>query len=540
MVDNGESSINWTSEEEDDECHTSSYACTSLNTPCAGASSSNPTRSNTISHFTAMGFSEELVVKVIDENGEGSEDRILETLLSYKVIEESSPHLPDKDKKMLELVEMGFHIDEVSSAINTCDPDTSTAELMDHIYAARYAGPNSNQHNEQPLEISKVDGPNGRKKKFFEQEDQWEREIGSCGSNGMAEREKRIKLLLNADEGEAVTNIWKPTLSRKLPDLATGRPYFYLENSGFPSKNWSRNTSFLHNLEPEFVDSKSFCAVAKRSGYLHNLPKDNRSRLLPTLPLTIKEALPHTTEWWPWWDSRIQFESLHACNGSPKPTETIRKAFDSCQGEPPLYTQKNILDECRRCNLVWTGRNRVSILELEEMELLLGYPLFYTRGGGTRTERYKALGSSLQVDTVAYHLSVLKERFPSGISVLSIFPGIGGAEIALYRLGIPLKLVVTVENFEASRKMFRSWWEGTNQKGILIDNITNVNMLTSQKLEDLIGLHGGFDLIIGGRQCNDIKQSNQRTRDYHEGNNSSLFYEYSRILDKVRCLMGAN
>ncbi|KAI3948226.1 hypothetical protein MKX01_014825, partial [Papaver californicum] len=474
---------------------------------------------------------------------EGNEGGILETLLSYKAIEESSPHLPVKDKKMLELVEMGFHIDEVSSAINACDPDTSTAELMDHIYAVQIAKPTSIHHNEQPLEISRVDGPlNGRKKKFFEQEDQWEREMSSCRSNVRVEGDKRIKLSLKADEGEAATNILKPALSRRLPGAAIGAPYFYFENGAFPPKDiWSSTiSSFLHNFEPEFVDSKSFCAVARRRGYIHNLPTDNRFRLLPTPPLTIGKALPHTTEWWPWWDSRIQFDSLHSCNGSPKPTETIRRAFLSCQGEPPTNTQKIIFDECRRCNLVWTGRNIVSSLEPEEMEMLLGYPNHFTRGGGTRTDRYKALGNAVQVDTVAYHLSVLKEIFPSGMSVLSIFPGIGGAEIALNRLGIPLKLVVIVENSKVNREIFQSWWKNTEQKGELIDYITDLHMLTSQKLEDLVGFYGGFDLIIGGSQCNDLIGSSQRARDHFEGNNSSILSEYSRILEKVTRLMGAN
>ncbi|MCL7043008.1 hypothetical protein MKW94_013358 [Papaver nudicaule] len=456
-----------------------------------------------------MGFSEDLVVKALHQN-EGKEDQIIvDSLLLYATIEESSPQLPDEDKKMLELLDMGFNIDEVSSAINACDPDTSTAELMDHIYAARIA-----DHSDQTLEISKVDGPlNGRKKKFFAQENQRERELGSYRSNEIMEREKRIKLLLNADEC-----ILKPTLGRRLPNVVAGPPYIYLEKCGFPPQNWSNNTSsLLHNLELEFVDSKSFCAIAKNCGYFHNLPMNKRSRLLPILPLTIKEALPHTSEWWPSWDSRIQFESLRTCYRNPKPVETIRKAFESCGGgEPPSYIQKIILGECQRNNLVWIGRNRVSLLDLKEMESLLGYPIDYTRG-------------------VAYHLSVLKELFPSGISVLSIFPGLGGAAIALYRLGVPLKLVVTVENVESNRRIFRNWWDSTEQRGMLIDNMTNVNMLTSEVLENLVGLHGGFDLIIGGSQYND---TTGRSRDYLEEYNSSLFHEYSRILDKVRCLMG--
>lgn len=518
-MDNGDSSDSWSFDVEDDEPQSSTYACSNGNLPHGGASSSNPGRSNTISYFTSMGFPEELVLKVIAENGEGNEGRILETLLSYKEIEESSPHLSEKDRKMLELVEMGFHIDEVSAAIDACDPDTPTHELVDHISAAQISKATS-------LEIPKVDSPlNGKKKKLFEPEDQWERGIGSCRSNGRPEMEKRIKLSPKAED------VLKPALSRRLPDAATGAPYFFFETGA---------SSYLHNFKPEFVDSKSFSTIASRRAYVHNLPTENRFRLLPTPPLTIFKALPHTADWWPWWDTRVQFGSLDTCNGSCKPTEVIRRSIANCNGAPTSNVQKSILNECQRFNLVWTGRNTVSPLEPEELERLLGYPEHHTRGGGTRTDRYKALGNAVQVDTIAYHLSTLKEIFSSGISVLSIFPGIGGAEIALSRLGIPLNLVVTVENSKVNRAIFRSWWESNDQKGKLVDSITDLHMLTSQKIKELVGSYGGFDLVVGGSRCNDMTGSSQRTRDQHEGNNSCVLDEFTRILEEVKRLMEAN
>ncbi|KAL0450679.1 UNVERIFIED_CONTAM: DNA (cytosine-5)-methyltransferase DRM2, partial [Sesamum latifolium] len=52
------------------------------------------------------------------------------------------------------------------------------------------------------------------------------------------------------------------------------------------------------------------------------------------------------------------------------------------------------------------------------------------------------------VDTVAYHLSVLKEIFPNGLNLLSLFSGIGGGEVALHRLGIKLKNVVSHESLK--------------------------------------------------------------------------------------------
>lgn len=145
----------------------------------------------------------------------------------------------------------------------------------------------------------------------------------------------------------------------------------------------------------------------------------------------------------------------------------------------------------------------------------------------------------LQVDTVAYHFSVLKDMFPGGITLLSLFSGIGGAEIALHRLGIPLKNVVAVEISETNRNILRSWWEQTNQRGTLVD-IADVQQLNGDRLEQLIHTFGGFDLIVGGSPCNNLAGSNRVSRDGLEGKESALFYDYFRILDLVKCIMGRN
>jgi hypothetical protein len=104
-----------------------------------------------------------------------------------------------------------------------------------------------------------------------------------------------------------------------------------------------------------------------------------------------------------------------------------------------------VLRECKKWNLVWVGLNKVAPLEPDEMEFLLGFPKDHTRGIN-RTQKYRSLGNSFQVDTVAYHLSVLKDMFPHGMNVLSLFSGIGGAEVALHRLGIRMNLCVHAED----------------------------------------------------------------------------------------------
>lgn len=122
------------------------------------------------------------------------------------------------------------------------------------------------------------------------------------------------------------------------------------------------------------------------------------------------------------------------------------------------------------------------------------------------------------------------------MNVLSLFSGIGGAEVALHRLGIRLKNVVSVEKSEVNRNIVRSWWEQTNQTGNLID-FDDVQQLNGDRIEQLVDSIGGFDLVIGGSPCNNLAGSNRVSRDGLEGKESALFYDYIRILDLVKCIM---
>lgn len=331
-------------------------------------------------------------------------------------------------------------------------------------------------------------------------------------------------------------------VERKLPEVAIGPPYFYYENVALTPKGvWSKISRFLYDIEPEFVDSTHFSAAARKRGYVHNLPIQNRFPLLPIPPQTIQEALRLTKKWWPLWDKRTKLNCLQTVFGSAKLTERIRNALENNEkygDETPPHVQKFVLEQCRKWNLVWVGKNKVAPLEPDEIEMLLGFPRDHTRGGGiSRTDRYKALGNSFQVDTVAYHLSVLKNQFPNGINLLSLFSGIGGAEVALHRLGIPLKNVVSVEIAEVNRNIIRSWWEQTNQRGQLIE-IADVQQVSIERLDQWISSFGGFDLVIGGSPCNNLAGSNRVSRNGLDGKHSSMFYHYVRILDLVKTMMG--
>jgi site-specific DNA-cytosine methylase len=83
--------------------------------------------------------------------------------------------------------------------------------------------------------------------------------------------------------------------------------------------------------------------------------------------------------------------------------------------------------------------------------------------------------------------------FPDGIKILSLFTGIGGAEVALHRLGIHMRTVVSVEISKLNRRIFRWWWKET-QTGQLIE-IEDVQTLTDDIVESLTRKFGGFELV---------------------------------------------
>ncbi|KAL9227117.1 hypothetical protein vseg_002850 [Gypsophila vaccaria] len=597
--DNDSDKFSWSSDDEQEEKKLFADCGTSLTgvkeeeftSKEVGSSSSGPS-SELFRYFVKAGFSEDLVSKAIEENGDGDMDSILNALLTYAHLESSpsdeqiienhpeaqqdgdfvttvddsdvkcevdsdywssdsdynenirdelsdsdscpgiedcSPSLKNDQQKLKYLKDMGYPGDEISIAIQRCGPESSIEELADFICAAQLA---------RALDSSYVDPP--VKPKLDKKRKMLGYDLSKKNKKGNFEEEEPIRLP-KPMIGFGVPTEHCPPFRRTLPEGALGPPYFYYENVALAPKGvWDTISRFLYDVEPEFVDSKYFCAAARKRGYIHNLPIENRFPLLPMPPRTINEALPLTKRWWPRWDTRSKLNCLQTCIGSAKLTERIRKAIERYEGDPPPSAQKFVIEQCRKWNLVWVGRNKVAPLEPDEVEMLLGFPRNHTRGGGvSRTDRYKSLGNSFQVDTVAYHLSVLRELFPDGMNVLSLFSGIGGAEVALHRLGIRLKLVVSVEKSEVNRDIVRVWWEQTNQKGTLID-IDDVQKLTGDRIEELISRYGGFDLLIGGSPCNNLAGSNRHSRDGLEGKESSLFFDYCRILDLVKCIMARN
>ncbi|KAI9078011.1 hypothetical protein K1719_039936 [Acacia pycnantha] len=515
----------------------------------SGDASSSPGSSNSkmFDHFVRMGFPEKLVSKAIRKHdpGEENEDLLLETIFKLSALDSSPqndkeiesdfrssdvegssfdddsdidsfsdeeiPPVSENKVKLKKLVKMGYEVQEASVAMERCGVDASLAELIDFLCAAQTAkAADALMAPEEKPRCS--DQSNKNKRRYYECEVLGRKKPRDIEKKTFNEDDEKVHLPkpmigfgIPTDESFSITR-------RTLPEAALGPPYFYYENVALAPKGvWQTISRFLYDIEPEFVDSKYFCAAARKRGYIHNLPIQNRYPLLPLPPHTVHEAIPLTKKWWPSWDHRTQLNCLQTAYASAKLTERIRKAIENYEGTPPEEVRNYVLDECKKWNLVWVGRNKVAPLEPDEVEMLLGFPRNHTRGGGiSRTDRYKSLGNSFQVDTVAYHLSVLKDLYPNGINLLSLFSGIGGAEVALYRLGIPLKNVVSVEKSE---------------------------LLDGARLEYYMELFGGFDLVVGGSPCNNLAGSNRVSRDGLEGKESALFYDYFRILDLVKNIM---
>jgi len=151
-------------------------------------------------------------------------------------------------------------------------------------------------------------------------------------------------------------------------------------------------------------------------------------------------------------------------------------------------------------------------------------------------DRLTKLKYCFQTDTIGYHLSVLKSMYPDGLRVLSVFSGVGGAEVALHRLGVRLKCVVSVEASEINRKILKRWWQNTGQTGAL-KQIGGIERLPSQTLENYMSQFGGFNIIIGSHPGDVVRAS---SRDSSIDMDFNLFFEFVRVFQWVRSRMGRN
>uniref|UniRef100_A0ACD5VD44 Uncharacterized protein n=1 Tax=Avena sativa TaxID=4498 RepID=A0ACD5VD44_AVESA len=464
------------------------------------------------------------------ENSECGSDREAEPLcvVALSNINASGPSTLDfnqevveKDKKTKSLVYVESSKDEANMIITRCDNSKKSfdREVM-NMFSNSCGGRKKERFRKK----------NKKKRKRYGDHEQENQSPMDDGHN-------KPMVFPNPMVGFGLPNDMVRPVNRILPKKAIGPPFFYYENVALAPKGvWETISRKLYGIEPEIVDSKYFCAAARKRGYIHNLPTENRKPLKSGPPETIFEAFPHYKKFWPSWDSRRQLNCLTTCVGGTKLAEQIECTLANADNPLSARVKKYVMDGCKANNFVWIGKNKVAPLEAHEMEKLLGFPKDHTRGVGIK-QRCKSLGNSFQVDTVAFHLSVLKDMFPNGIKVLSLFTGIGGAEVALHRLGIHLKIVVSVEISKANRRIFRGWWNQTQPETSRLIKRFDVQDFTNDKVEFWTRKLDGFDLVIGGSPCNNLAGKNRFHRDGLKGEHSALFFEYFRILDAVKSVM---
>jgi DNA (cytosine-5)-methyltransferase 1 len=98
----------------------------------------------------------------------------------------------------------------------------------------------------------------------------------------------------------------------------------------------------------------------------------------------------------------------------------------------------------------------------------------------------------------------------------SLFSGIGGIDLGLDRAGMECRWQVELDPF--CRKVLTKYWPEVPKYG-------DIRQLTGGELE-------WVDLIAGGFPCQDLSQAGKRAG--IEGNRSGLWFEFARLIGKLR------
>jgi DNA (cytosine-5)-methyltransferase 1 len=101
------------------------------------------------------------------------------------------------------------------------------------------------------------------------------------------------------------------------------------------------------------------------------------------------------------------------------------------------------------------------------------------------------------------------------LTVLDLFSGIGGFSLGLERAG--MRTTAFCENDDACRKVLHKHWPG---------------ILKFKDIRDLRPEPGDYDVVCGGFPCQDISVAGKKRG--LKGERSSLWFEFKRIVEKVR------
>lgn len=486
----------------------------------------NWSSSNLRSEFICMGFPPMMVDKMLHKYGEHDSNNILESLLSHSAHpnsgsesssslgslfdsdnEETSPPLvstvesnedmkPEanslSERRSYLLAAMKFSQEEVDLAFSQLGEEAPLDELVECILTAQgacFSEGNGNGHATNEVktesgfvgETKNVYGASHCRLRFYDDDAENKRfkkvkhvsDDGGASSSSRAVNDpwlcSRVGSLSKGSEGNQIA----PCSHANIRGDLAKPPYFFYGNIVDISKaTWGELSGFLFSVQPEFVNIQSFSALKRKEGYIHNLPRERRRVVGSNSRMTTEDAVPIFT---------IEDPSMQP----------------------------------------------------HQLEQLLGYPSGHTDMLGLNTqERIAAMRCGFQTDTVAYLLSPLKAMYPDGLRILSIYSGVGGAEVALHRLGLPLKCVVSVEESMDNRKILKRWWGKTKQAGQL-RQLDSIKKLRTCLLQELMDEFGGFDLVVGGTYS---PWRGKKTCSATMGIDCQQFFEYTRVVKLVRSL----
>ena len=165
---------------------------------------------------------------------------------------------------------------------------------------------------------------------------------------------------------------------------------------------------------------------------------------------------------------------------------------------------------------------------------------------GSETQAYRGLGNGWNIETIKHCFSFLPERLKQKpLTVLSLFDGISGGQMALRGLGLNVKRYIASEIDRHAIANTLHNFPDTIQVGSVVDI----------DVDEFVRLHGVPDMLIGGSPCQSFSFSGkmkgmstkqgeeiytldkylQMKREGFEFEGQSyLFWEYMRILTELR------
>ncbi|KAM3205988.1 hypothetical protein ACQJBY_061590 [Aegilops geniculata] len=508
-----------------------------------------------------MGFTQQEVSFAIEAFGQEAEvEELADAILARRIAnnieqkQESAELLPEVMDKPLSLLKMGFSKEEVSSVIAIFGEEATVEELADSIFARRFS--NTTEQKKVKIESEFPDetetGYSASRLRFYDDDANIRRKKAKhafgddrrASSSQNVNQSSRTPWLSRCSGSIANGSLKDECLERTSSpgrnirvDFAKPPFFIYASLVDIDKDTWNQLSSFLFNAQPEYLNSQSFSALTRKEGYIHNLPTERRHVTIPRSPMTIRDALPLIRRFWPSWDTRKQIDGVAlGVVGTEQICEKLEKAVKDSRGILSEVKQAQIIHQCKMANLVWTGQDKLGPLQPHQMEVILGYPASHTDLPGIDPQdKVASMRFALQTDTIAYLLSALKDRYPDGLRVISIYSGIGGAEVALHRLGIPLRCVVSVEESVVNRRVLKTWWSKTKQNGKL-RQLDRIQKLDTREFEDLMKEFGGFDLIVGGNYS--VYRGTARTVGTTMGMDTNRFFEYVRVVQMVRRMQG--